>query len=97
MRQSYTHTQVLNVSLEGVEELSVLLHLEGLSKPLRLTYPQRQEMADLFQSKNFADWIGQTVTLTVSNSSYRNKEGNRIELSLAAGNSKRLRSKTQFC
>lgn len=92
-RQRYIHAQVINVSLEGVEELSVLLHLEGLSKPLRLTYRQRQELADLFQSRNFADWIGQTLTLTISKSSYHSKnyrrtEGNHIELSLAADNSK---------
>ena len=81
-------TQIVNVSLEGVEELNVLLHLEGISKPLQLTKEQLAQTAAMFQSNNYTDWIGRSLALTVSKSSARRADrqaaGTDIELSLVA-------------
>ena len=87
-RQNALRTRITNVSLEGLEELSVLLHLEGISKPLRLTKEQRAQMATMLQSNNYADWVDQWLALTVSKSAsphgVQRLDGNDIELSLTA-------------
>lgn len=86
-RRDGLHTKIVNVSLEGVEELRVLLHLAGISKPLSLTASQRQQIAEILQSHHYADWIDQPLTLKIvppsSNSTKNNQiENNQIELSI---------------
>jgi hypothetical protein len=54
---------VRNVTLEGVEMLTPLVHFEGLARPLALDLEQRMQIADIAHSNLLVDWIGLPLIL----------------------------------
>jgi hypothetical protein len=55
--------EIANISYQGVEELSPVLHFVGMSRRLVLNERQSQAMIDLTGSPRFADWVGYTIEL----------------------------------
>jgi hypothetical protein len=54
---------VRSVTLQGVEELTPLVHFEGFGRPLALDLDQRMQMATIAHSAILSDWIGATLIL----------------------------------
>lgn len=54
---------VRNVTLEGIEVLTPLVHFEGLARPLALDLDQRMQIADIARSNLLVDWIGLPLVL----------------------------------
>jgi hypothetical protein len=54
---------VRSVTLQGVEELTPLVHFEGFGRPLALDLEQRMQMATIAHSAILSDWIGATLIL----------------------------------
>lgn len=54
---------ISNVTYQGVEELSPVLHLEGFQKRLVLSKAQSQDLMRITGSAIFSDWIGQRIEL----------------------------------
>lgn len=83
--------QIVNVSLQGVEELQVVLHLSGFVKPLLLTPEQRQALLQLMQGGAFEQWIDQCITLRPR----RIGNGQTIEISAAQVSTRERTAVTQ--
>ncbi len=54
---------VRNVTLEGIEHLTPLVHFEGLARPLALDLEQRMQIAEIAHSHLMVDWIGVPLIL----------------------------------
>lgn len=54
---------VFRVTYEGVEELTPLVHFEGMARPLALDADQRIQMAHIARSMLLADWVGTALVL----------------------------------
>lgn len=51
------------VTLEGVEDLTPVLHFEGVARPLALGLMQRTDMALIARSTLTTDWVGVSLVL----------------------------------
>lgn len=54
---------ICRVGYEGVEEMTPLLHFEGIARPLALDAEQRIQMAGIARSTLTADWVGMALVL----------------------------------
>jgi hypothetical protein len=54
---------VARITFDGVEELTPLVHFEGMARPLALDAQQRIQMAHIARSALLADWIGMALVL----------------------------------
>lgn len=54
---------IVNVSLQGVEELRVVLHLDALAKPLLLDEAQRRQLVQVMQGNSVEEWLGRSILL----------------------------------
>ncbi len=54
---------VYRVSVEGVEQMTPLVHFEGVARPLALDGDQRSQMAQIAGSTLLADWVGVALVL----------------------------------
>ena len=55
---------VRNVTLEGLEALTPLVHFEGMARPLALDVEQRMQIAEIARSNLLVDWIGLPLILS---------------------------------
>jgi hypothetical protein len=58
-----TRAVIVNVTYQGVEELSPVLHLEGFAKRLVLSSTQSQELMRITGTAILSDWVGHQVEL----------------------------------
>jgi hypothetical protein len=54
---------VSRITFDGIEELTPLVHFEGMARPLALSGEQRIQMAHIARSLILADWIGMALVL----------------------------------
>ena len=54
---------ITNVTIEGLESLTPVLHFDGIEKPMALHPGDANDMARITHSAVFHEWIGQTVSI----------------------------------
>ena len=54
---------ITNVTIEGLESLTPVLHFDGIEKPMALHPGDANDMARITHSAVLHEWIGQTVSI----------------------------------
>lgn len=54
---------ITNVTIEGLESLTPVLHFDQIGKPMLLTPGDADELARITQTAVLQEWIGQTVSI----------------------------------
>jgi hypothetical protein len=63
LRGAPRRARVANVTYQGLETLTPVLHFEGQAKRLLLTPQQTRQMVEITGSAHFPTWIGRDVVL----------------------------------
>lgn len=63
LRGQETVRLIVNVSYQGIEDMSPVLHLDGTTKRLALDQEQSRQMMILTQSSIPEDWVGARIRL----------------------------------